>query len=214
MTIHATLFDLDNTLYPQSAQLQEAINTRILAYLANMLGLDSAAAYELRQHYFTTYGTTLRGLQLHHGATIEPYLAFVHDLPFDQMIQHDPELDTLLGSLRGHKAIFTNSPVEHTHAVLKRLGVTQHFGQIFDIRFQQFLPKPHPNGYRQALSLLGVSGEQTVMVEDTLHNLVTARDLGMTTIFIADHTPSAGNPADYVVPDVYTAIRVITELQG
>jgi putative hydrolase of the HAD superfamily len=214
MPIKAVFFDLDNTLYHQSSQLQEAINSRILRYLERTLGLDAAAAYTLRQHYFYTYGTTMRGLQLHHGVTIEPYLAFVHDLPFEELIQPDPVLEQQLHIIHGHKVIFTNSPVEHAHAVLRRLGITAHFGHIIDIRFLQFVPKPAISGYERALALLAVAGNESVMVEDTAANLVPARELGMTTILIADHTPVADHAADYIVPDVYSAIRVIAELQS
>jgi putative hydrolase of the HAD superfamily len=214
MTIKAIYFDLDNTLYHQSNQLQEAINSRILSYLERTLGLDASAAYTLRQRYFHTYGTTMRGLQLHHGVTIEPYLAFVHDLPFDELIQPDPILEQQLHMIDGHKVIFTNSPVEHAHAVLRRLGITNHFGHIVDIRFLQFIPKPHIKGYERALALLDVAGNQAVMVEDTAANLAPARELGMTTILIADQPPANGHTADFIVPDVYSAIRVIAELQS
>ncbi len=209
-----TLFDLDDTLYPTSLGLQEAISNRILDYIQLHLGISLDGAQALRHHYFTTYGTTMRGLQVNHGVTIERFLAFVHDVPYAAYLKEDPVLSQLLGLLHGNKAIFTNSPAEHTHIVLRHLGITEHFGTIFDIRFQQFLPKPHLHGYQKALATLDITAETTIMVEDTLHNLQTARELGMTTIFITDSPPPAGHPADYVVPDIYAALHVILELQG
>jgi putative hydrolase of the HAD superfamily len=214
MKIRATLFDLDSTLYPASLGLQHAIDHRILEYLQGQLGLTREQAQDLRRTYYASYGTTLRGLQLHHeGVDPEHFMAYVHDLAFDAFLSSDTELDQLLSRTEGLKAIFTNSPSEHTHAVLRRLGIERHFGQIFDIRFQQYIPKPHIDGYRRALESLGVQGSETVMVEDMLKNLVTARDLGMTTIYIADEPPPPGHPADYVVPDVHAALRIIISLQ-
>jgi putative hydrolase of the HAD superfamily len=214
MNIRATLFDLDSTLYPASLGLQHAIDHRILEYLQQQLGLTREQAQELRRTYYATYGTTLRGLQLHHdGVDAEHFMAYVHDLAFDAFLSSDAELDYLLSRTTGIKAIFTNSPSEHTHAVLRRLGIERHFGQIFDIRFQQFLPKPHIDGYQRALESLGVAGPEAIMVEDMLKNLTTARELGMTTIYIADEQPPPGHPADYVVPDVHAALRIIIDLQ-
>jgi putative hydrolase of the HAD superfamily len=212
MNTHAILFDLDNTLYPASSGLMGAIDTRILDYLSDRLGITPEEAIAIRRDYFSTYGTTLRGLQLHTQVDPEDYLTYVHDLAFESLLQSDAELDHLLGQIRETKAIFTNSPAEHARNVLRTLGIERHFDHIFDIRFQEFLPKPDENGYLRALSILGVTGEQTIMVEDTLKNLVTARKLGMRTIYIGDTLPDHDHPADYVMPDVLAALRVILDL--
>jgi putative hydrolase of the HAD superfamily len=214
MPINAILFDLDNTIYPASAGLMHALDSRILAYMQERLGVTTEAALEIRREYFTTYGTTLRGLQLHDQVDPEEFLARVHDLRFEAFLDSDAELDHLLGQLHATKAIFTNSPIEHAHGVLKTLGIDRHFQQIFDIRFQEFLPKPDRRGYQRALEQLGVPGTQACMVEDTLKNLTTARQLGMLTIYISEETPEHEHPADYVVPDIHTALRILLELQG
>ena len=39
----------------------------------------------LRRNYFEQYGTTLRGLQIHHQVDTDEYLAYVHDLPLEKL---------------------------------------------------------------------------------------------------------------------------------
>jgi putative hydrolase of the HAD superfamily len=212
MTIQAVLFDLDNTLYPASSGLMQALDVRILEYVRELLGLELEEARTLRQEYFATYGTTLRGLQLHHTVDVEHYLTNIHDLAFEAFLSSDAELDHLLGQVTAELAIFTNSTTEHAQGVLRQLGIEHHFRQVFDIRFQQFLPKPHPEGYMRVLDALGVEAQHVLMVEDTLSNLVTARSLGMQTILIG---PSGGPEADGAptrVPDVLAAVRLILDL--
>lgn len=214
MAITTILFDLDNTLYPSSSGLMRAIDTRIVEYVRTLLGISMEEAMTVRQDYFLTYGTTLRGLQHHHNVDAEHYLNYVHELAMDSFVASDAELDHLLGQLNATKIIFTNSPREHAERVLKALAIEQHFSQIFDIRFFLFSPKPDPAGYQRALDILGVNGNETVLIEDTLKNLVPARTLGMTTILIGDpNSLEAAALSDYVVPDILAAIRIVLELE-
>ncbi len=51
-------------------------------------------------------------------------------------------LDAALHALPGRKLIFTNGTVAHAEKVLARIGITHHFGDIFDIVHSDFIPKP------------------------------------------------------------------------
>ena len=214
MSISAILFDLDNTLYPASCGLMQGVDTRITEYVQHLLGVDQEEAAAIRRRYFLDYGTTLCGLQRHHGVDPEDYLAYVHDLALESFLASDAELDRLLGEVRATKAVFTNAPSEYARRVLTVLGVERHFAHIFDIRFFAFQPKPDPAGYRRALEALGIYGAQTLLIEDTPKNLVPARALGMTTILVSD---GAGNGAaalaDHVVPDILAALRIALDLE-
>ncbi len=211
MKIAAILFDLDNTLYPASSGLNNVFDERITDYVERKLGISREAARDLRRRYFAQYGTTLRGLQNHHTVDIEDYLAYVHDLEVQAFLQFDAALDQLLGELRATKAIFTNSPVEHAERVLHALGIRRHFSRIFDIRYFDFQPKPHPAIYRRALDDLGVSGAETLLIEDTPQNLPPARALGMRTILLAGIASPLAAQADLIVPDILSALRHVIE---
>ena len=211
MPISAVLFDLDNTIYPASSGLMKGVDVRITAYVKNLLGLDDAEAQALRQRYYAEYGTTLNGLQQFHAVDPEDYLSYVHDVAVESFLASDAELDRLLGELRAAKAIFTNAPGDYARRVLRVLGVERHFSHVFDIRFAGFRPKPDPAVYQSVLDMLGASGPETILIEDTPQNLAPARALGMTTILVGPpHSPNG--TIDYVVPDVLAAVRVAIEL--
>lgn len=211
MPISAVLFDLDNTIYPASSGLMKGVDVRITTYVKNLLGLDDAQAQALRQRYYTEYGTTLNGLQMFHAVDPEDYLSYVHDVAVESFLASDAELDRLLGELQAAKAIFTNAPGDYARRVLRVLGVERHFSHVFDIRFAGFRPKPDPAVYQSVLDMLGASGPETILIEDTPQNLAPARALGMTTILVG--SPRSPNGAiDYVVPDVLAAVRVAIEL--
>ena len=212
MPISIVLFDLDNTLYPASSGMMQGIDTRITEYIQNLLGLGPTEAWELRRRYFMDYGTTLHGLQQNHGVDADHYLTYVHDLALDSLLASDAELDHLLGQVAATMAIFTNAPGDYAQRVLEILGIERHFAHIFDIRRIGLLPKPAPAVYQLVLDALGVAGPQAVFVEDTAKNLAPARALGMTTILVAPEP--IPDIADYVVPDVLAAVRVVLGLEG
>jgi putative hydrolase of the HAD superfamily len=213
MPISAVLFDLDNTIYPASSGLMKGVDVRITEYVRNLLGVDLEQARELRRHYYVTYGTTLSGLQLHHGVDAEHYMAYVHDLAIETFLASDAELDRLLSELAATKAIFTNAPAEHARRVLGVLGIERHFAHVFDIRFSGFRPKPDPAVYHSVLDTLRVGGGEAILVEDTPQNLAPARTLGMTTILVGEPSDAHAELAEYVVPDVLAAVRVALELE-
>jgi putative hydrolase of the HAD superfamily len=212
MPITTVLFDLDNTLYPVSSGLMKGVDVRISEYVQKLLGLDEAEARAIQRRYYAEYGTTLSGLQLHHAVDAEDYLGFVHDIAPDTFLAADAELDQLLSELDATKAIFTNSPGEYAKRVLGALGIERHFSHVFDIRFSKFRPKPDPAVYQLVLDMLGASGDDAILVEDTAKNLPPARALGMTTILLAETSPEPHLAIDYVVPDVLAAVRLAIEL--
>jgi len=187
MPINALLFDLDNTLYPANSGVTEALEVRMNSYVQQVTGLPLAAARDLRQQYFVTYGTTLRGLQLHHQVDVEDYLITVHQLEIEALVQQNHALcNILLQDARMH-VIFTNSPVEHATRVIEALGLTTLSLPIIDIRALAF-------------------EEEIVFFEDTLHNLAPAKSLGMTTVYIGRHLTSLPAYVDMHFPDIVTAL--------
>lgn len=204
--MQAVLFDLDNTVYPAASGLMQAVGQRITGYVTSKLGISEDEAHALRDRYFRAYGTTLRGLIEHHQVDYEEYLEHVHTLDYGSFLVADTELDRLLGELEARKAIFTNATAEHAKAVLGVLGIAHHFDPIFDIRFMELRSKPDPYGYRKALDVLGVSGSQAVLIEDTAQNLPPAKELGMRTLLVGRQPHQA---ADHLVPDLRAALLLL-----
>ena len=126
-------FDLDDTLYPASTGLWEAIKERMNLYMRDRMGFDPAEIPQIREKYYLQYGTTLRGLQANHDIDVQDFLAFVHDLPLSDYIQPNPALCETIASLGTHNLIFTNADAAHAQRVLKALGLNECFENIVDV---------------------------------------------------------------------------------
>lgn len=194
----AWVFDLDNTLYPADCNLFSQIDTRMGSFICEHLGLDQAEAHRLRKHYYYTYGTTLAGLMRLHGVHPDAFLEYVHDIDLEA-VQAAPDLAAAIDQLPGQKYVFTNGSMQHAERVLTRLGLSEHFDDMFDIRSAEFVPKPDPATYDRFLKAHGVSAPEAAMFDDLPHNLKPAHALGMTTVLVAcgatdhpDHLAIAG----------------------
>ena len=211
MNFSTIFFDLDDTLYPNSTGLWEAIRVRMVAFLEERMGFNTEEVNTIRKTYFETYGTTLRGLQIHHEVDTDEYLAYVHDLPLENYISSDPELVSIISSLPQNKWIFTNADTHHAIRVLNILGFKNCFQGIIDVRALGFLCKPEVDAYRRALSLAGIAdATECVLLDDSPRNLCPARQLGFTTILVGSAEPELS--ANYVIRTPKELSMVMPEL--
>jgi putative hydrolase of the HAD superfamily len=202
-------FDLDNTLYPHTARVTEALEEKMNAYVAEIAQLDTLDAAKMRQGYFERYGTTLRGLQLHHAVDTEAYLARVHDIQIEALVTRNQLLCDLMQPILNQSTVFTNSPREHAIRVLTALGFKDQQWSIVDIRATDFQPKPQLAAYEAALRAAHAEPASSVLFEDTLVNLKTAKAIGMQTVYIHPDPTSNTVPSyvDYVYADIVDAVR-------
>lgn len=207
----ALFFDLDDTLYPKSTGLWTAIRDRMHTYMAELVALPSNEIEALRQNYLDSYGTTLRGLQIHYQIDTDKYLAYVHDLPLAKFIHPDPDLNMLLSSLPQRKYIFTNADVQHARRVLDILQIQNWFEQIIDIRALGFICKPDPNAYKRALEIAGITKpEECILFDDALRNLKPARELGWYTVLVGDTRGDSG--ADQSIRSLHELFQAMPQL--
>lgn len=181
----AWIFDLDNTLHDASPHVFPHLNQTMTAYLQRHLELELDEASRLRHHYWQRYGATLLGLMRHHGTDPHHFLRVTHDFPdLPRMVLREPGLRGALCRLPGRKVVFSNSPVSYARAVLRILRVADLFDGVFSIEHTGFRPKPDPAGFLRLLRRHGLNPRSCVMVEDSLQNLMTARRLGMKTVWV------------------------------
>ena len=181
--IDTWIFDLDNTLYPASCRLFDQIDVRMGEFVSRLLNIEVAEAKLRQKEMFYKYGTTLRGLMTEHGVTPDDFLDYVHDIDHTPVPLNQP-LDAALHALPGRKLIFTNGTVAHAEKVLARIGITHHFGDIFDIVHADFIPKPEMEPYRKFVAKTGIRAETSAMFEDIARNLEAPHALGMTTVLV------------------------------
>ena len=181
--IDTWIFDLDNTLYPASDALFAQIDRKMKAFISARLGLGLDDAHALQKHYYRTYGTTLRGLMTKHAVDPHEFLHYVHDIDHS-VLRASPALDHALSRLKGRKLVFTNGSRDHALKVLGRLHIAAHFDAVFDIADAQFIPKPDPAAYALMVEMFGIDPSRAVMIEDLERNLLPARQMGMTTVWV------------------------------
>ena len=153
------IFDLDNTLYPASANLFPLID------------------------YFFAHGTTLAGLMTEHEVDPHHFLNYVHDVEMD-VIERNEALVAALARLPGRKLIFTNADTSYAGKILERIGLHDSFEAVHDIHATGFRPKPDPQAYQGLLDAYGLDPHRSLFVEDMARNLKPAKAIGMTTVWV------------------------------
>ena len=180
------IFDLDDTLHNASAHIFPVMNRAMTQYIMDEINLDETAAHALRKHYWRVYGATLKGLMRHHGVDAYHFLKQTHalmDLP--NMVIQVKRLKSLIKSLPGRKCVFTNAPREYAIRVLKIMGIADCFDLVFSVESTQFHAKPSIRGFQLLLKTLKANPKDCIMLEDNLPALMTAKRLGMRTIWVA-----------------------------
>lgn len=185
MSSRVWIFDLDDTLHNASAHIFPVMNRAMTQYIQDHLQLDEGAACALRQHYWRVYGATLKGLMRHHGVDPHHFLAETHAFLSDEMVLSSQRLRHLLKALPGRKCVFTNAPRQYALHVLQVLGIADCFELVFSVESTRFHAKPSVRGFQMLLRTLKASAKDCVMLEDSLPALMTAKRLGMQTLWIS-----------------------------
>ena len=215
--VETWVFDLDNTLYPASCGLFPLVQERMNEYICRLLGVSLDEAKALRARYFREHGTTMHGLMAVHQVDPHEFMAFVHDVDLS-CVPASPVLVAALHGLSGRKLIYTNGSVPHAENLLKHLGISHFFDDIFDIVASDFAPKPAAAPFREFVRRYGVEPTRALMIEDMAKNLAPAAELGMTTAWVKTGVDWAAIASDadhinYVVEDLAGFLGAAAELE-
>jgi len=137
---------------------------------------------------------------LDEGITPDAFLEFVHNIDHSSL-EANPRLGLALAALPGRKLIFTSGSRKHAQNIVSRLGITDHFEDVFDIVAADFVPKPARATYERFLDRHGVEPTRAAMFEDLSRNLEVPEALGMKTVLV-------------VPPGSASIVREAWELQG
>jgi len=177
------IFDLDNCLYPASTELFSLIDERMGAYIQRLLNCGPEEARRVQKAHFHAHGTTLAGLMADHGVDPHDFLEDVHAIPLDR-VQRNERLARGIGRLPGRKFVFTNGDAPYARRVLERIGVGEQFDDLHDIHASSYRPKPDPHGYELLCERFGIDPSRALLADDMIQNLIPAKALGMTTIWV------------------------------
>lgn len=183
------LFDLDNTLHNASPHIFPHLNSAMVTYIRDHLGVDEQVATRIRQDYWQRYGATLLGLMRHHGTDPRHFLWHTHQFPdLKRMLVLERGLRSMLLRLPGRKVVFSNAPLHYSEAVLELAGIDACFDAVYSIERLRFQPKPAIGGFHHLLRCECLPAHRCIMVEDTLANLQMAKRLGMQTVWVSGST--------------------------
>ena len=180
------IFDLDNTMYDINLGLFKKISKRITDFIMFKYSLDIEQAKKIQKEYYLKYGLTLRGLIIEKNLNPEEFLDYVHDVEHPELKKND-QLISKMRILEGKKIIFTNATSKHAEKILKILELEDVFDQIIDIKDLEYIPKPDKRSYKKLLECLNLNKEnldKTIFFEDTVKNLIPAKELGITTVWM------------------------------
>lgn len=181
------IFDLDNTLYPHTSRVWPQIDDRITLYISDLFGIDGMSARALQKFFYHKYGTTLRALIDEYDIDPHDFLDFAHDIDHTD-IELNASLGEAIEKLPGRKLILTNGSRKHAENVAKKIGILDHFEDVFDIAASNFVPKPERRAYESFLDKHAVEPSRSAMFEDIAKNLAVPHELGMTTTLIVPKT--------------------------
>ena len=215
--IDTWIFDLDLTLYGPEANIMAQVRDRIALFVEKHFNIGSDEAHKIRHTYWKKYGTTLGGLMAENKVEPNGYLDFVHDVDMD-LLRPDADLRRQITSLPGRKIIFTNADAPYAERVLAARGLDNLFEDIFDIHRMQHVPKPAAASYDSLCAQLDINPTRALFAEDSVHNLLPAKALGMTTIWVNHGTePDSGDTEEFVdheIADLNDWLSSIHTIEG
>lgn len=191
--IDTWVFDLDNTLYPPSADLFALMDARFAAYVARLTGLNRTAALQLCGDYWRSHGSTLVGLMEDYDLDPHHFLADVHDIDISHL-RPDQPLQQAIRALPGRKLVYTNGSQNHAKRVLAARGLTHVFDAVYGVEDADFQPKPTAPAFQTVFTKDGITPKTAAMFEDEARNLKVPHSMGMRTVHV-HHTQQA---VDYI----------------
>lgn len=194
--IDAWVFDLDNSLYPNTSDLFALVDVRMREYVCRLLDCSPEEGHRIQKGFFHKHGTTLSGLMTEHNVDPHDFLAYVHDIDMARLTA-DPELVAALDRLPGRKYVFTNGDEAYARRVLDRIGLANAFDGMHDIHTMDYVPKPDPSAYAKLCARLDIDPAKALFADDMARNLAPAKALGMTTVWVDNGSEQAGHAASY-----------------
>jgi phosphoglycolate phosphatase len=174
------VFDLDGTLIDSRLDLAESTNEMLSSYGANPLPVDEIAAMvgdgakKLVLRALKAAGRRPETEEaLHRFRAIYDRRLLNHTKPYDGVVDAVRDASALAAL-----GVLTNKPAEPTHRLLASFGLAPLFRWV--IGGDSGVPrKPDPAGLKQMMQHAGASADETLLVGDSMIDVLTARAAGV-----------------------------------
>lgn len=212
-SVSSIVWDLDNTLYPESELLHQAFDDAIAraAILSGAaVSMDDAVRLSKQSYIDHAYGGRIFIEQ--YGVDPRDLHFNIHPLVNETIISGYDVLPGLFDALNMPHALVTHGSREWALRVLKHIGLhdrfpdhTVHALEDFDFEKKHMSRRP----FEQALKAISHQASLSMMVEDQARNLVLPRDMGMVTVLVTH-----GRKLDDVPSHIDLVIDNAVELLG
>jgi beta-phosphoglucomutase-like phosphatase (HAD superfamily) len=201
----ALLFDLDGTLI-DTESIATATGIKAFAaeghivtatFMHGLVGKDEDAAARLIRAAFPKID--LEALSRHWSAGF--------DAGVDAGLPLKPGANQLLAHPGLPRSLVTSSRRQGAHRKLAIAGITDAFAHVVTLE-DVTAPKPAPDPYLLAASLLGLPPGRCLVFEDSETGAEAAYRAGCVVVQIPDVAPSEGRWAHFLAPDLLTGARM------
>lgn len=211
--VRLLVFDLDGTLVDSKTDLANSVNHTLQTF-----GIEPLPHPTIFR-YVGNGATQLirRSLGPHREETLPDALRLFLDHYGRHLLDTTVPYPGVEESLREHSgryemAVLTNKPVEMTREILDGLSLSRHFG---DVRGGDSFgsKKPDPEGLLSILDARAASPAESLMVGDSLNDVLAGRGAGTATCGVTYGLGADGfaeHPPDFTIdrfPDLFRRIR-------
>lgn len=200
------VFDLDNTLYPQSSGCTAPSEKKGKDFFDNILKLSDEEYYK-NKHLIIDGNTYFLHKLKEKGVSFEEFLNYVCEYDLSN-IHCNKTLKKQLLSLPHQLFIFTDSVHWHVEDVLEKMQIKGIINNIFTIMEAGGVWKSHTGAFEKFFNHYKINPKETAIFEDSLSNLQIAKEVGMTTVFISEKPVEKPEFCDFMFKDINSALML------
>lgn len=184
------IHDLDNMLYPEYPGAVDDMNMAgaLAAVHDCHMKISVAEAKSLIEKAVKECPGWL-DLLVQRGLDVEKFMGPYHERLDHLLIQPYPQLTEQFNSLAGQAdhVVLTHSNGEWAHRTIKHIGLHQHLPEARVLSWEKYKAwkSVSTTGFEKAAALLQAEPREIIFSDDSVRNLKTAKDMGMTTVWVS-----------------------------
>jgi putative hydrolase of the HAD superfamily len=143
-----------------------------------------------------------------HGDDPRTFLEETHRFPeLGRMVRFHPAVRHALARLGGRQIVFSNAPRSYVNSVLRHCGLDRSFDAVYSIEDSGYLGKPSVRSFQVLLRNHDLDPHRCALVDDVLSNVLAAKRLGLSTVWVTRQTRHAPG-VDLRVPSILDLPRL------